>query len=403
MPAIIGFPTVVEEAVDTWGGVFANAPERRHFGEYLTGLLVAQRKNVSSINAEFVETTDQSCLNRWLNEAPWDAQQLNRQRLAWLQGQPATRYATRGVIPIDNTLITHTGELIEDVGWLWDHADQRYVIAHDYLIANYVCPSGRYYPLEFRRFRKKEADPEGFKDHTTLCKELIDWVVAEAIPGSFTFDSYFTNAAILNHIQGLERTYVGDLKANRTLWWNGHKLAVNRLARRLLAPDRRPVVSGTKLQWYFTKIVSIPDVDHPVRLVILWDRKNGRQPAKILITNRIHWHVSTILKTYRQRWTGTETFHRDGKQHLGLGDCQLRTGEGLTRHTYLVIVVHSLLMAQMHTRRASAWTQERLTTIGQACRAVAKEVLGKTLTWAIQQATDAKWEIAKIMDHLALT
>ena len=46
------------------------------------------------------------------------------------------------------TLVTHEGKLIEDVGWLWDHADQRHVIAHDYIISNYVCPSGAYYPIE---------------------------------------------------------------------------------------------------------------------------------------------------------------------------------------------------------------------------------------------------------------
>ena len=47
-----------------------------------------------------------------------------------------------------NTLVDHEGKLIEDVGKFWDHADQRHVIAHDYLISNYVCTSGAHYPIE---------------------------------------------------------------------------------------------------------------------------------------------------------------------------------------------------------------------------------------------------------------
>ena len=42
-----------------------------------------------------------------------------------------------------------------------------------------------------------------------------------------------------------------------------------------------------------------------------------------------------MLRVYRHRWTGTETFHRDGKQQLGLGDCQVRSGKGQTR-TYIL-------------------------------------------------------------------
>ena len=68
MPAIIEFPTVVTEAVAHFGHLFANEPERVHLAEYLTGLLVAEKKNVSGINREFAVTTDQSCLNRWLTE-----------------------------------------------------------------------------------------------------------------------------------------------------------------------------------------------------------------------------------------------------------------------------------------------------------------------------------------------
>lgn len=64
---------------------------------------MAAKKNVSGINAEFAETTDQSCLNRWITEVAWDEEELNRQRLAWLQQNAQTRYAPHGVIPIDNT------------------------------------------------------------------------------------------------------------------------------------------------------------------------------------------------------------------------------------------------------------------------------------------------------------
>lgn len=32
---------------------------------------------------------------------------------------------------------------------------------------------------------------------------------------------------------------------------------------------------------------------------------------------------------------------RDGKQELGMGDCQLRDGQGQTRHMYLVMFVNS--------------------------------------------------------------
>jgi hypothetical protein len=88
-----------------------------------------------------------------------------------------TGYCDHGVIPIDNTLIDRDGLLIPDAGWYWDHAEERNKIAQDYLFINYVCISGKHYPLEFRLFRKQEiceALKEPFRNHTALCRELID-------------------------------------------------------------------------------------------------------------------------------------------------------------------------------------------------------------------------------------
>lgn len=406
MPAIVEFPSVVVEALEQFGDLFANKPARRHLAEYLTGLMVAQRKNVSAISRQFAKTTDQSCLNRWLTEADWDVEQLNLRRLEWLQQDPSTRYSARGVIALDNVLIDHDGKRIEDVGYFWDHAQQRNKIAHDYLIANYVCPGGKHYPLHFRRFVKREyceLKGEPFVDHNQLFCDLVDWTIQQQIPGDFTFDSWFTHAANLNHIHSHHRGYVGDLKFNRKLLFKGQTLKAEQVAAMITPTDRKLIAIDGDKQWYFTKSVRIDGVDHPLRIVILWKHRRDKAARKILVTNRTQWECSRILGTYRQRWQGTECFHRDGKQHLGMGDCQLRKGRGQTRHMHLVFLAYSVLMRQLRSGRARAWALQRLTTIGQACRAVLRQTLEQTVDWVITHVTEDHWNARKIKGHLALT
>jgi hypothetical protein len=411
MPGIVEFPQVVQEALAQYADLFANECQRRHFAEYLTGLMVAERKTVLGINREFAQTTDQSCLNRFLTDADWNTEALNQRRLDELQKDPSTRYSDQGVIPIDDTLIDRDGLLIPDAGWYWDHAEERNKIAQDYLFANYVSTSGKHYPLEFRLFRKQEiceALKEPFRNHTVLCCELIDWVCDRQIPGVFTMDSYFTNAEILNHIDGKKdssgrpRGYVGDLKSNRKLEWKGKIIKANDLAASIAGSDRKEMRIGDKRQWYFTVSVRIPDVKHKVRIVILWRYRNDDQPCKILVTNRTTWEVSRIVRVYRHRWTGTETFHRDGKQQLGLGDCQLRDFQGQTRHMYLVMLAYSLLMSQLRQGRAREWALQRLMTIGEACRAMLRENLRATLAWVIEQVVEREQPFDHVVAQLGL-
>jgi len=412
MAGIIDFPQVVQEALQEFGDLFANEPQRRHFAEYLTGLFVAARKTVTGINAEFARTTDQSCLNRFVHHEAWDVQQLNQRRLDLLQQDAATRYSEHGTIAVDNTLIDHHGTCIEDVGWFWDHAEDRYKIAHDYLIANYVCTSGKHYPLDFRCFQKQEqcvANDVPFKDHTQLFQGLVDWVIEQQIPGTFAMDSYFTNAPILNYIHGKQsgdgrpRGYVGSLKFNRKLEYRGRTLKASELAAEIGPELRKPLQEGDKQQWYFTCTVRIPDVQHKVRIVILWPERESQQPRIMLVTNRVQWEVTRIVRVYRHRWTGTETFHRDGKQQLGMGDCQLRSREGQARHMYLVMLAYSVLVRQLRQGHAYEWAYRQLTTIGEACRAIMRETLRTTLSWAIERVEVYAWDKDRVVAHLGLT
>lgn len=147
----------------------------------------------------------------------------------------------------------------------------------------------------------------------------------------------------------------------------------------------------------------IPDVKHKVRIVILWRYRNDAEPCKILVTNRITWEASRIVRAYRHRWTGAETFHRDGKQQLGLGDCQLRDVQGQTRHMYLVMLAYSLLMSQLRQGRAREWALHRLTTIGEACRAMLRENLRTTLAWVIEQVTEKERPFDHVVAQLGLS
>jgi hypothetical protein len=412
MPAIVEFPKLVQDALAHYGDLFANDCQRRHLAEYLTGLIVAERKTVLGIHDEFARTTDQSCLNRFLTEAPWGVEALNERRLERLQEGPSTRYSDQGVIPIDNTLIDRDGLLIPDAGWYWDHAEDRYKIAQDYLFVNYVCTSGKHYPLEFRLFRKEEvckALKEPFRNPTRLCCESIDRVCERQIPGDFAFDCYFTNAEILDHIHGKTdrfgrpRGYVGDLKTNRKLEWEGRTIKASELAGSIPPEDRKGLRIGDQRQWYFTVTVRIPEVKHKVRIVILWRYRHDETCVKILVTNRATWEVSRIVRVYRHRWTGTETFHRDGKQQLGLGGCQLRDVQGQTRHVYPVMLAYSLPMGELKQGRAREWAFHRLMTIGEACRAMVKEALRTTLSWAIEQVTERGLSFERVVAQLNIT
>lgn len=147
------------------------------------------------------------------------------------------------------------------------------------------------------------------------------------IEGDFTFDSYFTSADVLNHIHGLERNYVGDLKLNRKVGDEGQEQKLSAVAQQ------------------------IP---------------------------------------------------KEAKKPMGLGECQVRSGEGQTRHVYLVSAAYSLLMRSLHRNRAQEWARKTLTTIGEACRAVRAETLGQLVDWMVDKLTRQHWSVLQIKTALAV-
>ena len=86
-----------------------------------------------------------------------------------------------------------------------------------------------------------------------------------------------------------------------------------------------------------------------------------------------------------------------------MGDCQLRDGQGQTRHMYLVMLAYTLLMRQLRQASAKEWAFRRLTTIGEACRAVLNDTLRTTIEWAVHQVEECPQKAQHITVLLGLT
>ena len=230
---------------------------------------------------------------------------------------------------------------------------------------------------------------------------MIDDALSRDIPGDFTFDSYFTHAKILNHLHAKQRHYVGALKLNRKVVFEGREQKLQEVAGQIPFTDKKAVRVGQRCDWYFSKRMRLATVSRPVRIVLFWKDRGATEASKALVSNRVVWEVLRMLGVYRRRWTGTETFHRDGKQQLGLGDCQVRSGKGQPRHVYLVSAASSLLMHAMHASGPHEWTRRTLTTIGEACRAVKGELLERLVDWIVDKLSDDDWSLSQIKAVLA--
>ena len=75
---------------------FQNEPQRKHCANYLTGLFLAQSKTIAGITEEIVGTSDQSCLNRFMNKVEWDHEELNANRINWLQQFEGAKFSPNG-------------------------------------------------------------------------------------------------------------------------------------------------------------------------------------------------------------------------------------------------------------------------------------------------------------------
>jgi SRSO17 transposase len=381
---------------------FARKEQFESFLMYLTGLIVSAKGNIAAIADLFWEELekDQSNLNRFVTESDWEAEAVEAERIHRFQEHPVLKPGKAGVIGIDDVLLEKSGEQMEGVGVLKDHSTGQYVLAHCLVTSSYYKGNWCYPLYHAPYFKESVCQQEGweFQSKVTLAKEIAGKIIAEGIAGVFAFDAWYLCQDLVGFLEEKGRLWVSRMKKNRKVKYRGQWRQGQELARELKAEAYARVEVGGKVYWWWSGMMEISELTGKKRVVILWEEEVGKGEPVFLATNAYWWHRERVVAFYRGRW-GEETLHRDGKQHLGLGEYQMRKIEGVKRHWCLVMSAYSLLVLRAATKQGGAKEQPR-PTVGTMTRRVMAQVVQQFVNTVIQRAHEGEEAVARLQQQL---
>lgn len=404
---LVEFPELVQHYAPYFKDVFSEEA-LLEFERYISGLIVSENKTVEGINRLFVnESRNQSSLNRLLTESPIDRSKLNKKRLELLAALPGTQMKAKGVLSLDDTLLTHYGKYFDEIAYLFDHVQQCYTWAHN-LVTLHYSDDETDYPVLFelwkpaklskleaglvsagvkikesklllketaphkwrqyllglwRRNQKKAGVAELYDSKLRIAEQLLKTWVTEHPEQKWpvAFDSWYSQPAFCHYLSNeLHLNYVGALPDDAQVLLKTGLERVDEFADRLkqehleaLKNGTKPVFKKTIIEYKGQKEVYYSYcMTHRIhnfgkhRLVINYRQADLSDNPFFLICNCLIWQAPGITRIYRHRWP-VEVYHEEGKAE-GLDQYQLRDFEAIERHIALVAVVYGLLRAAQH-------------------------------------------------------
>jgi hypothetical protein len=350
---------------------------------------------------------NQSGLNRWLNESPFSVKAVNQARLALLASLCGTRMKPKGVLSLDDTLLTHYGKQFDKIAYLYDSAQGCYVWAHN-LVNLHYSDDQTDYPVDFRlwepavvdeleagltaagvpirasKYTLKDSDPRKWREYLMrlwrrhqnkpevqliyqskllLGQQLLAQFFTDH-PGHklpVTFDNWYTQPAFCRFIdKTLKMAYVGTLAGDDKVVLAKGEQQLDAFACHLKDEHHEAVKVGDKpvfrklsisykgekeTYYSYCKTHHIPNFGKQ-RLVINHRKADLSDTATFFISNKLNWQSMGITRIRRHRWP-VEVYHEEGKAD-GLDQYQVRDFEAIYKHIALVAVTYSLLRAAQH-------------------------------------------------------
>lgn len=404
---IVELPEIVKHYAGWFEPVFSEEAWIQ-FQRYISGLIVSENKTIDGINRLIVhENRNQSSLNRLLTAGFYSEKMLTQQRLALLGNLPGTALKKKGVLSIDDTLLSHYGQHFEKIAKLWDPVERHYTWAHKLVTLHYSDEQTDYplffqlwepadlerietgllangIPLREQKFALKESNPRKWRQYLLgvwrrkqeqpevaalyaskllIARRLLAEFVADqpTLKLPVTFDNWYTQPSFCRYVdQELGLPYVGTLakddKVNlqcgqETLAAFSERLKEEHLAavkaggKKLFHKITIPYKGERESYYSFCRTMRIHNFGKQ-RLLINHSQADLSDSPRFYISNRLYWQAAGITRIRRHRWP-VEVYYQEGKAE-GLDQYQVRDFQAVTRHVGLVAVAYSLLRAAPH-------------------------------------------------------
>ncbi len=370
---------VMEELLEKYRPCFSK-PQFQNFSTYTVGLITCEgKKNIQAINRTFMDTKDQSSLNRFMTQSPWNLERVQNKRLSIAEeGLPASQGST-GYFILDDTINNKTGKHMEDAGYHYDSKIGKAVWGHDIVTTHYVNGDTEY-PVGVSLYVKKETCQQKKTEFKTKIQLAVEQIKAfkapEGVRIMLGFDCWFFCHQIIDAAKARVWDWVTQADSNRIIHYKRKKTNVTELAKSL-ADERfkKMTIDGKDYSLCGLKgwMPKIGDVH-----IVVSKEADG---FHFYVSNRLDYSARQVLLAYKARHRIDE-FYRDVKQNLGLEAYQMRSGRGAIIHWHLVFCAHTLLtFLKKSAVDADKRLAKNLATLGDVCRWVKKQCSRKFVDW----------------------
>ena len=347
------------------------------------------------ISRLYLDSCEQSQLNRFLQDSGWSREKVSRARLRITRSLLEREGAEESYVIVDDTLLRRA-EGVRVEGTAVHHAGKGCCIRGHCLVTSHLVSGDLSLPLGLRLYDKglSAADGTGASKVALAC----DLIRQSSLPDSgrvvFLTDSWYFRKQVVAAAALRGWDWVCAVRADRKAWFRGTYRRISRLRPAARQASGDDAIGSPGGPW--RAHCNVPGVG-PVQ-VVSWQRSAAPGPTRWLVTNRLDWDPATVIMRYRRR-ACIETFYWEGKQFLGLDDYRGRKAVAALSHWELVLCAYTMLTAMdLHRPR-----ETRLRTIGHLCQWVIERAALENMRRAYDRGRlGMSWDLLKCAEEPAL-